>query len=279
MARVEVNGRKGILITIKTGSGQGDPLSSILFLIGSEPLNKIIATKLAQIMYTMMEEVTVGPILFADDNLSPTKLQSIEQLEPLLDLYNRYTGVSGLNINVRKSTALCINTSPDLLQQLQQKGFKTPDYMRHLGIELGKTMENTVRETLHKIDLKSIKRRILATTPPTDILHRSTLINSAMTPLYNHIFMALPVTEQDLQPLTKEILSFLWTRTVDSETVQKRRLVASKRLAASFHKGGLQIQQPGEKAEGLRVNLIQKCYKKSYLGRRLEIHTNSRTDP
>jgi hypothetical protein len=102
MARVEVNGRKGILITIKTGSGQGDPLSSILFLIGSEPLNKIIAMKLAQIMYTTMEGVTVGPILFADDNLSPTKLQSIEQLEPLLELYNRYTGVSGLNINVRK---------------------------------------------------------------------------------------------------------------------------------------------------------------------------------
>ncbi len=29
-ARVEVDGRKGILITIRTGSGQGDPLSGIL---------------------------------------------------------------------------------------------------------------------------------------------------------------------------------------------------------------------------------------------------------
>jgi hypothetical protein len=35
MARVEVNGRKGTLIMIRTVSGQGDPLSSILFLIGS----------------------------------------------------------------------------------------------------------------------------------------------------------------------------------------------------------------------------------------------------
>jgi hypothetical protein len=92
----------------------------------------------------MMEGVTVGSILFADDNLSPTNLQSIEQLESLLELYNRYTGVSGLNINVRKSTALFINTPPDLLRQLQKKGFDTPNNVRHLGIELGKTMESTL---------------------------------------------------------------------------------------------------------------------------------------
>ncbi len=50
MAQVEVNGRKGILITVRFGSGQGDPLSSILFLIGSEPLNRLIVTKFAEIM-------------------------------------------------------------------------------------------------------------------------------------------------------------------------------------------------------------------------------------
>jgi hypothetical protein len=37
-AYVEVNGRKGILIVIKTGSGKGDPLSSRYFLIATELL-------------------------------------------------------------------------------------------------------------------------------------------------------------------------------------------------------------------------------------------------
>jgi hypothetical protein len=262
MARVEVNGRKGILITVRTGSGQGDPLSSILFLIGSEPLNRLIVTKFAEIMYTTAEGITVGPILFADDNLSPTKLHSIEQLEPLLAIYDRYTGVSGLNINVRKSSALCINTVPSLVQDLQQKGFATPDSMRHLGIELAKTIEDTVHETIQKIDLKAVRRRILATTPPTDTLHRATLINSALVPLYNHVLMALPVTATELDPLHNEILSFLWTRSNNRETIQKRRLVATKRIHASFDKGGLQIQHPAETAEGLQLNLIQKCFKR-----------------
>jgi hypothetical protein len=157
MARVEVNGRKGILITVRTGSGQGDPLSSILFLIGWEPLNRLIVTKFAEIMYTTAEGITVGSILFADDNLSPTKLRSIDQLEPLLAIYDRYTGVSGLNINVRKSSALCINTAPSLVQDLQNRGFTTPTSMRHLGIELAGTIEDTVRETIQKIDLKAVK--------------------------------------------------------------------------------------------------------------------------
>ncbi len=87
-------------------------------------------------------------------------------------------------------------------------------------------------------------------------------VNSALTPLYNHVFMALPVTEEDLQPLYKEIKSFLWTRTENEVTVQRRRLVAAKRLSASFDKGGLQFPHPSETAEGLRLSLIQKYFRK-----------------
>jgi hypothetical protein len=207
MVRVEVNGRKGILITVRTGSGQGDPLSSIQFLIGLEPLNRLIVAQFAEIMYNTLEGIKVSPILFTDDNLSPTKLQRIEQLDPVLAIYDRYTGVSGLNINLRKSSVLCINSSPALVKDFQHKGFATSDSMRHLGIELCITIEDTMRETLQKIDLKAIKRRILATFPPTDTLHRATLINSALVPLYNHILIALPATEKDLDPLYREVVS------------------------------------------------------------------------
>ncbi len=177
------------------------------------------------------------------------KLQAIEQLEALLVIYNRYTGVSGLIINIRKSSAPCINSARSLIQDLQHRGFTTPESMRHLGIEIARTIEDTLCETTQKIDMKAVKRRILATTPPTDSLHRATLINSALVPLYNHVLMALPVTEAELNPLHKEILSFLWTRSKNLETIQKRRLVAVKRLSASFDKGGLQIQHPSETAE------------------------------
>jgi hypothetical protein len=87
-------------------------------------------------------------------------------------------------------------------------------------------------------------------------------VGGAVLPLYNHVLMALLGTETDLQPLYKEIKSFLWTRTENDTTIQKRRLVAAECLSASFDKGGLQIPHPEETAEGLRLNLLQKYFRK-----------------
>jgi hypothetical protein len=37
-------------------------------------------------MYTAEDNVTVGPILYADDNLTPLALQHAEQIQPILQL-------------------------------------------------------------------------------------------------------------------------------------------------------------------------------------------------
>jgi hypothetical protein len=266
-AYVEVNGRAGILITIKTGSGQGDPLSSILFLIATEPLNRILASNFQGLMYCTEEGVTVGPLLYADDNLTPLALTEADQLQPILSLYDEYTGVSGLNINIAKTTALCVNSSEQLCERLRHMGMATPDNAKHLGILLGKTMDSTVEVTMAAIEPKLIKRRILATTPPTDVLHRATLVTTALIPVYNHVFMALPVEPRHTESLFSEILRFLWTKQVDGNTKQKRRLVAKRRISAGIEMGGLGIQHPDEIIQGFQLNLLQK------------IHRQGRTNP
>ncbi len=259
-AYVEVNGRKGLVITIRTGSGQGDPLSSILFLMASEPLNFTLATNLDNLMYTTEGGLKIGPILFADDNLNPLTLPTAADLQPLLQVYAEYQQVSGLNVNIRKTQALCINTPGAVIAGLQALGIETPEHIKHLGLHLGQDIESTVTETMNKIDPKALKRRILATTPPTDLLHRALLIKTALIPIYNHVFMSLPTFEQQSDLLHKEVLNFLWTRQVDGNTVCKRRLVAKNRIPASHEKGGLQVQHPAEHAGGLQLNLIQRIY-------------------
>jgi len=262
-AQVEVNGKKGILISVRTGSGQGDPPSSTLFLIATEPLNRALAKNHLAIMYTTAAGTTVGPVFYADDSAAALALRRAADLQPIIDTYGQYTRVSGLNINLGKTTALCINTSEEIIRDLQNMGINTPETTKHLGIYLGVSIEATMEATMANIQPKRIQRRIRATTPPTDLLHRAILINSALIPLYNHIFMALPLAGGQADTLHKEILNFLWTRQKDGVTRNKRKLVAKNRLPASHDKGGLQIPHPRETCEGLHINLLQKIYRKS----------------
>jgi hypothetical protein len=82
----------------------------------------------------------------------------------------------------------------------------TLDNIKHLGLHLGKTVASTVTITMSKIEAKIIKCRILATTPITDILHRATLVTTALIPFYNLVFMAPPVEPHHTENLFSEIL-------------------------------------------------------------------------
>ncbi len=126
----------------------------------------------------------------------------------------------------------------------------------------GKTIERTIENTMRNTEAKRIKRRILATTPPANLLHRALLINSALIPIYNHIFMALPTQEDHIKDLQQEIIDFLWTRQEEGAKIQKRRVIAKDRIFASFEKGGLQAPHPADTADGLHLCLLQKIYNK-----------------
>jgi hypothetical protein len=261
-AYVEVNGQVGMYISIRTGSGQGDPMSSSLFLIASEPVNLAITTLCQQIMYIDRMGNQPNAILFADDNINPAALTNAQDILPLLNLYSDYKKVSGLQINMKKSMALCINTSQEVIDGLQELGISTPNYIKHLGIQLGKTIQDTNDETLRQVQTKALRRKILATTPPTDLLHRSLLVNVAYVPIYNHIFMALPIQPNQCLQVDKDIRSFLWTRQDKGQTKQKRRLIAKERISAPHTVGGLQISETAKTMEGFRLNLLQRIYKR-----------------
>jgi hypothetical protein len=133
--------------------------------------------------------------------------------------------VNGLNINIRKTTALCINTPPMITQELNRMGIETLKVCKHLGIYQGKSIEEMIAATMKNTETKGILRRILGATPPTDLLQRALLINTALIPIYNYIFMALPTQTESMKALHQEILDFLWTRQHDGEKLKNGDLL------------------------------------------------------
>jgi hypothetical protein len=71
--------------------------------------------------------------------------------------------------------AVCIITPALPCEQVQLLGMTARNNSKHLGIYLGKIIESTVTETLAKLEPQLIKQKILATTPPTGVLHKATL--------------------------------------------------------------------------------------------------------
>jgi hypothetical protein len=150
-------------------------------------------------MYKIEGNTTIGPILFADNNLNPLAIERVEDLQPIKNLYNQYSTVSGLNINIRKNSSP-LHQHPALSHPcLNIMGIETPENCKHLGLYLGKNIESMMECTMRNTEPKGIKRRILGTTPPTDLLHRALLINTALIPNYNQIFMALPVHQETIK--------------------------------------------------------------------------------
>jgi len=220
-AKVEVNGKTGILFLIKRGSGQGDPLSAVLYIIATEPCNRALVKLTEKYLFKSTLGVRINMKLYADDSKIPLQLTDGTDLENIHSLYDKYTKVSGLKINYRKSSALCINTSAEVMGSIAESGIPLVAESDCLGVILGKTVDESVNSTLNKINPKMIKKRIMATTPPTSMLHKTILINVAIQPIYNHVFMAMPIQADRIKPIFDEIFSLLWTKQKDKVTIVK----------------------------------------------------------
>ncbi len=168
-------------------------------------------------------------MLCADDNLTPLALLTdSSQLCPILSLYNKYIGVSGLNINIAETTAICINTPAPLWEQLLLLKMVTPNNPKHLGILLGKTINFTVEITMVYIEPKAIKRRIMAMMPPSLMCY--TEPHSLSQPCSLSIIMSSwPFQWNPHIPhnSTRKFSASYGPKQVDGQTKQKRRLVMS----------------------------------------------------
>ena len=118
---VLLNGVPGKLFHCKQGVRQGDPISSLLFVLAADLLqsmlneamhNSIISSPLR---HTSSTDFPV--IQYADDTilLAQADIRQAQQIKHLLNFYAEY---NWLKINYSKSSLLSINTPPEKMQQL-----------------------------------------------------------------------------------------------------------------------------------------------------------------
>ncbi len=118
-AQIEVNGRLGDEFIQQSGVGQGDPLSACRFNIGTEPLLRALHKHTGHCIYQDESGTFFHSSAYADDHLHTLSARAADDVKGILDIYNKYTGVSGLHINLSKTELLTVNTEQELTQEIR----------------------------------------------------------------------------------------------------------------------------------------------------------------
>jgi hypothetical protein len=82
--------------------------------------------------YTFINRNNLPTTGFADDHLHGLKINNVQQIVHILDVYRKYQKVSGLTVSLAKTAILGINTDSELLQEVARlTGYKL---LRNLDI-------------------------------------------------------------------------------------------------------------------------------------------------
>jgi len=102
-ARVYANGEAGQEFITRTGKGQGDPPSAGRYNIGADPSLRALQNQTEEVRYVLTNGQKVPPVGYADDIMVCIRARRIQDILNIIQVFQDYTKVSGLRINLQKS--------------------------------------------------------------------------------------------------------------------------------------------------------------------------------
>ena len=257
--RVYVNDMLGPLLDIESGNGQGNPPSASTFNIGSDPVLRATNVVTSNYRYRFQNGKKLPTTGFADDHLHGLSVRNAQQILDIIEVYRKFQEVSGLTVSLEKTSILGINTDINLMQEIEMMtGIKVVTNFRYLGVQIHASYARS-KEASYAVVEEGIKAKCdKINTSFVDLFHKRQLIKTVVIPTYNHIFMAFGLSEAAGDRLDKKIIQLLWTKKVEGQVKQGRRLVAKNRLGASYEMGGMKMDFSKETANGLMLNILQK---------------------
>jgi hypothetical protein len=141
-SKILLNGVPGKQFSCKRGVRQGDPLSPILYVLGSELLQLVINDALRAGLLSLPIEVgdpDYPVVQYADDTLFIIPAD-LNQVLALKDILHKFSVSTGLKVNYHKSSMVPINVASEEVQQLATAfGCQvTTLSFTYLGLPLGK---------------------------------------------------------------------------------------------------------------------------------------------
>lgn len=253
---VNVNGGLEGFIARAKGLRQGDPLSPYLFVMAIEVLSRLLdsAAQGGELEYhPTCKKVGLTHLAFADDLLIFLK-GTPQSLRVVLDIFDRFYGMSGLKLNPRKTELYCGGLSVDEVQALAQLSSFTIGKLsvRYLGVPLvsGRLSDRDGKPLIEKItgrlEAWAMKKLSYA--------GRLQLIQSLIHSLVNFWCTAFILPIKVTRSVEQKCKSFLWKG--DATGSRGGAKVNWSVVCLSRVKGGLGIKDLGVWNKACSLKLI-----------------------
>lgn len=245
--------------TSARGIRHGFSLSPYLYVIVSNVLSGMLnqaAVDGAIGYHPQCEQVQLTHLSFADNILVFTD-GSTKSLEAVLEIMHQFAGMSGLHINVSKSSIFAAGRNKaSLLQAAASKGFTTGALpIRYMGMPLtSKVWSKLDYEPL----IDQIRNIFLSWTHRAlSFAGRLQLIKSVIASTINFWSSAFILPEGCTNTIESMCCAFLWS---GSQTITHKAKVAWKDLCCPKEEGGLGIRRLTDTNRTFALSLIWKVF-------------------
>ena len=248
---ISVNGNISEWFTISRGCRQGDPVSPYLFIICAE-IMAIMIRENKDIKGISINDIETKLTQYADD--SEVLLEGDRKsFEETIQTVNRFSNISGLHLNTRKTNAIWLGSmrnSP--IKYMQHLNISwNPDKFKILGIwfmnDLNECIDFNLKEKFNEIKkLYKIwsKRQV---TP----LGRVAVLKSLILSKLIYLWLLLPnPPDKIIQEIQNSIFKFIWNNKTDR--------ISRKSAVKDVIEGGLGIPDLKRYISALKLTWIKK---------------------
>ena len=258
VCNIFVNGLTGPAFPLTKGTGQGDPLSSLKYVIihhlAISVLHRALSSRTNMVLSIQpdlgLPPVPIPPLAFADDTAPVIRVTNQRDVDQWNFIWNTLTRVTGLRLNPAKTQILLLGGEQHRsdLTLVQQIGVVSSS-VTHLGVIHAADHHESSRLTYDALIPKVEKavNLFINAASHADLLHRSMLIRSLINSQLLHIFRVYPPSKQQLSKLDSLVRSAMWSKKFEG-TPYGRVKVARDRVHAPINKGGLDLALPSVSA-------------------------------
>ena len=239
---ISVNGQLSSPLFLRRGVAQGDPSSSIKYVIAHHLFVSFVTH--LQNKHGWQAHTKFGrpleSILFADDTIIFASFTKQEQLTNFITALSDFEALIGLKINPTK-TSILIPKNFHTIIDLSPLG-NIVNHATHLGVEISFDRALAKAETYKKLTTKfKSKQKLIRLTSPQDLFHRKLIISSLLSSLALHIVRIYPPSKSEAESIDKIIKESLWLK-CNVESTNPHHEISHKRLQHPISIGGLQIK-------------------------------------